>query len=62
MDNYTSTNSELIAQLNLIKHPEGGYFAETDRQVPEVPSPFAGWQISDGSPKIFAQFLDREQS
>jgi len=41
MDNYASSNSELIAQLQLLKHPEGGYFVETDRQTSEIPSPFA---------------------
>ncbi|KAL6305478.1 RmlC-like cupin domain-containing protein [Sparassis latifolia] len=34
-------NSTLIKELKLLKHPEGGYFAETDRQVDEIPSPFA---------------------
>ncbi|KIM76855.1 hypothetical protein PILCRDRAFT_12409 [Piloderma croceum F 1598] len=37
---YPSTNQELISDLKLIKHPEGGYFAETDRQKEEVPTPF----------------------
>jgi predicted cupin superfamily sugar epimerase len=52
------TTQELIAQLNLQKNPEGGernrlheaitdrcligYYVETDRQVQEIPSPFAG--------------------
>ncbi|KAE9397677.1 hypothetical protein BT96DRAFT_775594, partial [Gymnopus androsaceus JB14] len=31
----------LIKELNLQKHPEGGYFAETDRQTAQVSSPFA---------------------
>ncbi|TFK32558.1 RmlC-like cupin domain-containing protein [Crucibulum laeve] len=31
----------LIEQLGLQKHPEGGYYVETDRQVAQVPSPFA---------------------
>ncbi|KAH9937944.1 RmlC-like cupin domain-containing protein [Amylocystis lapponica] len=38
---YSIPNSVLIDQLKLIKHPEGGYFAETDRQSEQVPSPFA---------------------
>ncbi|KZP07583.1 hypothetical protein FIBSPDRAFT_875361 [Athelia psychrophila] len=37
---YPSTNSQLIADLKLIRHPEGGYFAETDRQTSNVPTPF----------------------
>ncbi|KAH7881368.1 RmlC-like cupin domain-containing protein [Lentinula edodes] len=31
----------LIHDLQLQKHPEGGYFAETDRQVTQVLSPFS---------------------
>ncbi|MCJ1371773.1 hypothetical protein MMC20_002992 [Loxospora ochrophaea] len=31
---------ELIARLNLLKHPEGGYYVETDRDPLRVPSPF----------------------
>jgi len=37
---YTIPNSILVDQLNLIKHPEGGYYAETDRQSEQIPSPF----------------------
>jgi hypothetical protein len=37
---YYPTNQELISDLKLIKHPEGGYFAETDRRKEEVPTPF----------------------
>jgi len=44
MEYYPTTNAELITQLSLLKHPEGGYFAETDRQIPEVPSPFSEHQ------------------
>ncbi|KAI0330689.1 hypothetical protein GY45DRAFT_1370615 [Cubamyces sp. BRFM 1775] len=40
-DSYTIPNSVLKKELRLIKHPEGGYFAETDRQTEQVPSPFA---------------------
>lgn len=32
---------ELIHELGLVKHPEGGYFVETDRQEATIPSPFA---------------------
>ena len=31
---------KLIAQLHLQKHPEGGYFSETDRDPLRVPNPF----------------------
>ncbi|KII85617.1 hypothetical protein PLICRDRAFT_44946 [Plicaturopsis crispa FD-325 SS-3] len=46
---YPNTNQELIAQLNLQKHPEGGYFVETDRQPDQVPTPFVG-----GEPRSLA--------
>ncbi|KAI0916328.1 hypothetical protein AcV5_003295 [Taiwanofungus camphoratus] len=39
---YPIPNSVLIENLGLIKHPEGGYYAETDRQPEQIPSPFAG--------------------
>jgi len=42
MDHYPASNSALIETLKLQKHPEGGYFVETDRQPAYVPSPFAG--------------------
>jgi hypothetical protein len=42
MDHYPTPNSVLIETLKLQKHPEGGYFVETDRQPAAVPSPFAG--------------------
>jgi len=42
MDHYPTSNSALIETLKLQKHPEGGYFVETDRQPANVPSPFAG--------------------
>ncbi|KAK7691548.1 hypothetical protein QCA50_004947 [Cerrena zonata] len=38
---YKIPNPELIKQLNLLKHPEGGYFVETDRQEEQIPSPYA---------------------
>ncbi|KAJ7232065.1 RmlC-like cupin domain-containing protein [Mycena rebaudengoi] len=40
MFHLQQTSQELIAQLNLQKHPEGGYYAETDRQKSLVPTPF----------------------
>ncbi|PCH38830.1 hypothetical protein WOLCODRAFT_110213 [Wolfiporia cocos MD-104 SS10] len=46
---YAIPNSELIKTLGLVRHPEGGYYAETDRQVEQVPSPFAG-----GAPRPLA--------
>ncbi|KAH9832076.1 RmlC-like cupin domain-containing protein [Rhodofomes roseus] len=46
---YPIPNSTLIPQLHLQKHPEGGYFVETDRQSETVPSPFAG-----GAPRSLA--------
>jgi len=42
MDHYPTSNSVLIETLELQKHPEGGYFVETDRQPANIPSPFAG--------------------
>ena len=42
MDHYPTSNSALIETLKLQKHPEGGYFVETDRQSAKIPSPFAG--------------------
>ncbi|KAH8827636.1 RmlC-like cupin domain-containing protein [Flagelloscypha sp. PMI_526] len=33
--------TELIDQLKLSPHPEGGYFLETDKQLSSVPSTFA---------------------
>ncbi|SJL06381.1 uncharacterized protein ARMOST_09717 [Armillaria ostoyae] len=36
---FTPTH-ELIDELHLVKHPEGGYYVETDRQEGTVPSPF----------------------
>ncbi|KAJ7057772.1 RmlC-like cupin domain-containing protein [Mycena amicta] len=37
----SQTQSPLVKQLGLLRHPEGGYFRETDRREDEVPSPFA---------------------
>ncbi|KAI0746647.1 RmlC-like cupin domain-containing protein [Daedaleopsis nitida] len=38
---YAIPNSVVVKQFNMNVHPEGGYFAETDRQAEQVPSPFA---------------------
>ncbi|KAH9919450.1 RmlC-like cupin domain-containing protein [Epithele typhae] len=38
---YAIPNSALTKQLKLQRHPEGGYFVETDRQDEQIPSPFA---------------------
>ncbi|KAH8111969.1 RmlC-like cupin domain-containing protein [Phellopilus nigrolimitatus] len=53
MENYPSGNDEIKKSLNLLKHPEGGYFAETDRQKATVPSPFAGNEPRDLATSIF---------
>ncbi|KAI0036909.1 RmlC-like cupin domain-containing protein, partial [Vararia minispora EC-137] len=45
--------AELIHDLKLIKHPEGGYFAETDRQKDQIPSPFAGGQLRSLATTIY---------
>lgn len=37
---YPTPNSQLIKDLKLQKHPEGGYFAETGRWNEIVPTPF----------------------
>ncbi|EPS93577.1 hypothetical protein FOMPIDRAFT_1055848 [Fomitopsis schrenkii] len=46
---YPISNSTLIPELHLQRHPEGGYFVETDRQSDTVPSPFVG-----GAPRSLA--------
>ncbi|KZT37136.1 hypothetical protein SISSUDRAFT_884868 [Sistotremastrum suecicum HHB10207 ss-3] len=38
---YPRTNTQLISELNLQRHPEGGYYAETDRAKENVASPYA---------------------
>ncbi|KAI0777570.1 RmlC-like cupin domain-containing protein [Trametes elegans] len=48
-NSYTIPNTVLIQNFKLSKHPEGGYFAETDRQIEQIPSPFAG-----GAPRPLA--------
>ncbi|KAJ7149033.1 RmlC-like cupin domain-containing protein [Mycena crocata] len=44
------TLNPLVKQLGLLKHPEGGYFLETDRQPDEVPSPFVGKSFKGKNP------------
>lgn len=39
---YTTPNSQLVKDLKLEKHIEGGYFAETQRDEEVVSSPLAG--------------------
>ncbi|KAJ6535305.1 RmlC-like cupin domain-containing protein [Mycena sp. CBHHK59/15] len=36
------TAETLMEQLGLQRHPEGGYYAETDRREEQVPTPFVG--------------------
>jgi len=40
-------NLELITTFRLAAHPEGGYYAETDRRKEEIPSPYAGASLLD---------------
>lgn len=40
---------QIISDLKLLEHPEGGYFIETNRQEHQVPSPFV-----DGAPRDLA--------
>ncbi|KAI5120570.1 hypothetical protein M0805_002520 [Coniferiporia weirii] len=53
MENYPSGNQEIIKSLSLLRHPEGGYFAETDRQEATVPSPFANGGTRSLATSIF---------
>jgi len=53
MDNYPTANSVLIKTLNLQRHPENGYFVETDRQPAQVPSPFADNKLRSLSTSIY---------
>ncbi|KAI0765078.1 RmlC-like cupin domain-containing protein [Fomes fomentarius] len=50
---YPNPNSVVIKQLNLARHPEGGYFAETDRQSEHVASPFADQALRPLATSIF---------
>lgn len=46
----TPQTTALIETLNLQPHPEGGYFAETDRDAQRVPNPFLHASDSAASP------------
>ena len=50
-DNTTesSASKHLIETLGLQKHPEGGYFFETDRDQLRVPNPFKDHDASDAT-------------
>ncbi|KZT03617.1 uncharacterized protein LAESUDRAFT_683452 [Laetiporus sulphureus 93-53] len=50
---YAIPNSVLIDKLALQKHPEGGYFAETDRQTEQIPSPFADGALRSLATSIY---------
>ncbi|KAF8592071.1 hypothetical protein K439DRAFT_1325203 [Ramaria rubella] len=50
---FSSPTSEMIRNLHLMKHPEGGYFVETDRQTQEIPSPYANGQLRHLATSIF---------
>ncbi|KAH9050965.1 RmlC-like cupin domain-containing protein [Lactarius deliciosus] len=52
---YSSSprTAELIKDLGLIPHPEGGLFAETDRQDVQTPSPYADGALRSLSTTIF---------
>ena len=45
----TPSISDLITKLGLQKHPEGGYFRETDRDPLRVPNPFRSTSSNDDS-------------
>ncbi|KAI0719030.1 RmlC-like cupin domain-containing protein [Fomitopsis betulina] len=50
---YPIPNSTLIPELQLLRHPEGGYFVETDRQSDTVPSPFANGALRSLATSIY---------
>ncbi|KAI0317174.1 RmlC-like cupin domain-containing protein [Amylostereum chailletii] len=50
---YPSTNTELVRDLSLLDHSEGGFFVETDRQEAQVPSPFANGEQRSLATAIF---------
>jgi len=60
MDHYPTPNSALIEALKLQKHPEGGYFVETDRQPANVPSPFAGEPVENSQEPGLKRRADNE--
>lgn len=43
----SSNVQKLVDKLGLLKHPEGGYFAETDRDLWRVPNPFQSNQSAN---------------
>ena len=45
----TPSTHDLITRLGLQKHPEGGYFRETDRDPLRVPNPFRSSSNNDDS-------------
>ena len=47
--NEAPPTSHLISKLGLQKHPEGGYFRETDRDPLRVPNPFRASSNNDDS-------------
>ncbi|KZT24463.1 hypothetical protein NEOLEDRAFT_1067085 [Neolentinus lepideus HHB14362 ss-1] len=57
---YPTGNAEVIKQLGLQRHPEGGYFAETDRQTETVPSPFADGASRSLATSIFYLLTNEE--
>ena len=60
MDHYPTSNSALIETLKLQKHPEGGYFVETDRQSADIPSPFAGEPVEISREPDLKRQVDNE--
>ena len=44
----SKNTTAIIEKLNLLPHPEGGYYAETDRDTLRVPNPFKS-STADGS-------------
>jgi len=50
---YPASNLQLIQELSLLTHPEGGYYVETDRQADQIPSPCANNQLRSLSTTIY---------
>ncbi|KDR67502.1 hypothetical protein GALMADRAFT_283484 [Galerina marginata CBS 339.88] len=55
---HPSTTAELITQLALQKHPEGGYYVETDRQTKQIPTPFVGGEPRSLATSIYYLLTD----
>ncbi|ESK89512.1 duf985 domain protein [Moniliophthora roreri MCA 2997] len=53
---------DIIAQLGLRRHPEGGYYVETDRQTLEVPTPFSNNVLRPLSTSIYYLLTKDSQS